>query len=269
MDWPQLVTLSIVQGITEFLPISSSAHLILIPYIADWPDQGLGFDLAAHLGTLTAVVVYFRREIGRMLRDALRSLAARRHVGESRLAWAVVWGTIPVGVAGLLFDDLVETSLRSPSVIILTTVGFGLLLWWADRRPGKRDEHRLGWRDWLVIGGAQAIALIPGTSRSGITITAGLLMGLSREAAARFSFLLAIPVTGLAGSLKMAELARGAEAVHWGELATGAVLSGITAFACIHYFLQWLTRFGLVPYVIYRLALGVLLLFLTATVTVN
>lgn len=264
MDWAQLLTLAVIQGITEFLPISSSAHLILVPYLADWPDQGLGFDLAVHLGTLAAVVLYFRRELRRMMRDSWRSLADRQHVGESRLAWAVIWGTIPVGISGLLLKDAVESTLRSPSVIILTTISFALLLWWADRHPGDRSEHRITWRDWLIIGCAQAIALIPGTSRSGITITAGLLMGLSRDAAARFSFLLAIPVTALAGGLEMFELARAATPVYWSEFLAGAALSGITAFACIHYFLRWLGRFGLLPYVIYRLALGAVLIALTA-----
>lgn len=259
MDWLQIVVLAVVQGITEFLPISSSANLIMVPRLTDWPDQGLGFDLAVHLGTLTAVVVYFRGELKAMARDWGYSLAQRRQVGDSRVAWAVLWGTVPVGIAGLLMGDEVETTLRDPAVIAATTIGFGLLLWYADRRAGTRDEHGLTWRDVLIIGCAQAVALVPGTSRSGITMTAGLLLGMSREGAARFSFLLAIPVTALAGGLKMLQLATGPAAVHWGEFLIGAVLSALTAFACIHYFLKWLTRFGMMPYVIYRLVLGTVL----------
>lgn len=260
MSWLQVIVLAIVQGITEFLPISSSAHLILVPQLTDWPDQGLAFDLAVHLGTLLAVVSYFRAELLGMGRDFALSLQRRERVGDSRLAWAVLWGTVPVGLAGLLLGDVIEHSLRAPLVIAATTIGFGLLLWLADRQHGQRSEHQLGWRDVLIVGCAQALALIPGTSRSGITITAGLLLGLSREGAARFSFLLAIPVTALAGAHKMLQLARGSEAVDWSVLIVGALLSALTAFACIHYFLKLLNRFGMLPYVAYRLVLGVVLL---------
>lgn len=259
VTWLQAVVLAVVQGITEFLPISSSAHLIMVPRFTDWPDQGLGFDLAVHLGTLVAVVFYFHAELRAMTCDWGRSLVQRRAVGESHLAWAILWGTVPVGLAGLLLNDLVENGLRLPAVIAGTTIGFGLLLWIADRRPGARSEHRLTWRDVLVVGCAQALALVPGTSRSGITITAGLLMGLSREGAARFSFLLAVPVTALAGGHKMLQLATGPESVDWGVLVAAALLSAVTAFLCIHYFLKLLTRFGMLPYVVYRLALGTVL----------
>ena len=260
IGWLQIVVLAIVQGITEFLPISSSAHLILVPRFTDWPDQGLAFDLAVHVGTLLAVIVYFRAELGRMAVDFTRSLFARRSIGDSRLAWAVLWGTVPVGLAGLAFNDIVETTLRSPTVIAATTIGFGLLLWFADTRHGSRTEHSLTWRDVVVVGCAQAIALVPGTSRSGITITAGLLAGLSREGAARFSFLLAIPVTGLAAALEAGELVARPDPVDWGPFAAGAALSAITAFVCIHFFLKWLTRFGMLPFVLYRLALGAVIL---------
>lgn len=154
---------------------------------------------------------------------------------------------------------MIENGLRLPALIAGTTIGFGLLLWAADRRPGNRDEHGLTWRDVLAVGCAQALALVPGTSRAGITITAGLLMGLSREGAARFSFLLAVPVTALAGGLKMLQLATGSVSVDWGVLFAGALLSAVTAFLCIHYFLKLLTRFGMLPYVVYRMALGALL----------
>lgn len=262
MTWLQTIVLAIVQGITEFLPISSSAHLILVPYFADWPDQGLGFDLAVHLGTLVAVVVYFRSELHAMGRDWLRSVRQRQTVGESRLTWGVLLGTIPVAVAGLAFGSVIETTLRSPAVIATTTIGFAMLLLLADFARGRRTEHMIRWRDVAVVGLAQAIALVPGTSRSGITIIAGLLMGLSREGAARFSFLLAIPVTALAGGYKMLKLATGPESVEWQSFLVGGVIAAVTAFLCIHYFLKFLTRFGLLPYVAYRLLLGGVLVML-------
>ncbi len=262
MTWLQTLILAIVQGITEFLPISSSAHLILVPLLADWQDQGLGFDLAVHLGTLLAVVIYFRQELRVIVRDWWQSLRLRRPVGDSRLGWAVIWGTVPVALCGLVFGGVVETTLRTPAVIAATTIGFGLLLWLADRMSGSRDEHQLRWRDVAIVGCAQALALIPGTSRSGITISAGLLLGLSREGAARFSFLLAIPVTALAGAYKLLQLAVNPEPVFWDAFLIGALVSMVVAFLCIHFFLKLLNRFGLMPYVVYRMVLGAVLILL-------
>ncbi|HID50385.1 MAG TPA: undecaprenyl-diphosphate phosphatase, partial [Chromatiales bacterium] len=199
----QILVLALVQGFTEFLPISSSAHLILVPVLSDWPDQGLAFDVAVHVGTLSAVVLYFRHELWHMSRDWLASCRQRRQVGESRLAWAVLWGTLPVAVAGLLLNDVVDTTLRSPLVVAWATIGFGLLLWLADGKGMRqRSEHQLGWKDVVIIGLAQVVALIPGTSRSGITMTAGLFLGLTREGAARFSFLLSVPTILLAGGTR-------------------------------------------------------------------
>ncbi len=257
MDLVQVITLALLQGLTEFLPISSSAHLILVPVLTDWQDQGLAFDVAVHVGTLSAVVLYFRAELSRMARDWSVSVLRRQLVGESRLAWAVLWGTVPVGLAGLLFHDFIETYLRSPLVIATTTIVFGLALWLADvlgRR--RRDEHTLSWPDVLVIGVAQALALIPGTSRSGITMTAGLAMGLTREAAARFSFLLSVPVILLSGGYETKKLVELGAAVDWFALGLGVVLSAVTAYLCIHYFLKLLERIGMLPFVIYRLVLG-------------
>lgn len=258
----QILVLALVQGFTEFLPISSSAHLILVPVLSDWPDQGLAFDVAVHVGTLSAVVMYFRHELLQMSRDWLTSCVQRRQVGESRLAWAVIWGTLPVAVAGLLLNDVVESTLRSELVIAWATIGFGLLLWLADvRGVRQRHEHQIGWRDVLVIGLAQAVALIPGTSRSGITMTAGLFMGLTREAAARFSFLLSVPTIFLAGSYKTLQLVTGDEVVAWGDLLIGIIVSGITAYLVINLFLKWLDRNGMLPFVLYRLLLGGALLY--------
>ncbi len=261
MELMQIVLLALLQGLTEFLPISSSAHLILFPKLSGFDDQGLAFDVAVHVGTLTAVVWYFRRELQVMVRDWFASVAQRRKVGDSNLMWAVGFGTIPVGLAGLLFKDFIETALREPLVIAITTILFGLLLWWADVQGKRvRNEHTIGWRDVVVIGVAQALALIPGTSRSGITMTAGLMMGLTREAAARFSFLLSIPVIILAGGLSTLELVQAEQSTDWNALIIGTVISAISAYLCIHFFLKLLERIGMWPFVIYRLLLGAVLL---------
>lgn len=260
MDWFQVVVLAVLQGLTEFLPISSSAHLILVPLLTDWPDQGAAFDVAVHVGTLLAVVVYFRGELGIMLRDWLRSIAGGRAVGESRMVWLLVIGTLPVAVCGLALELIGTDFLRSAAIIATTTVVFALALWWSDAMSSRsRAERDLGPRDALIIGLAQALALIPGTSRSGVTLTAGLALGLSREAAARFSFLLSIPVILLAGSAKTLALWHGAGPVAWQLMGTGVILSALCAYGCIHWFLRFVTRIGVLPFVIYRLALGALL----------
>lgn len=257
MDTVQALILGIVQGVTEFLPISSSAHLIMVPIFSGWSDQGVGFDLAVHLGTLTAVLLYFRHDVRVLLHDGVRSLRHRAHSGQSRLAWAVVVGTVPTGLAGLLLLDLVDTTLRSIPVIFVTTLVFGLLLGWADSRKRQaRAIHDVTLKDALLVGCAQAIALIPGTSRSGITMTAGLFLGLNREAASRFSFLLAIPITTLAASVKLLQLAGSDATVDWGSFLLGALVSFATALTAIHYFLKCLNQFGMWPYVIYRLLLA-------------
>lgn len=261
MDPIQIVVLALLQGLTEFLPISSSAHLILVPVIIGWPDQGLAFDVAVHVGTLAAVVLYFRNELVTMGRAWWSSLGEQRFSPEAQLGWAVLWGTMPVGLAGLLFQDIIETELRSPLLIAGTTIVFGLLLWAADRWGWRRrDEYSLRWRDVLIIGCVQAVALIPGTSRSGATITAGLMMGLSRSAAARFSFLLSIPVILLAGGLKIRDLLQHPEAVDWLSLLLGTSIAALSAYLCIHFFLKLLEQTGLLPFVLYRLVLGGVLL---------
>jgi len=262
MSLIHIIVLALVQGLTEFLPISSSAHLIMVPVLSDWPDQGLAFDVAVHVGTLSAVVWYFRNEVFHMTRDWFDSCRQRQQVGESRLAWAVIWGTVPVVIAGLLLHDMVDTVFRSPLVIAWATIGFGLLLWAADLLGQRqRDEHHLTWRDVVVIGMAQALALIPGTSRSGITMTAGLFMGLTREAAARFSFLLSIPTILMAGAYKGMQLVKEAATVDWLAMFIGVVLSALTAYLCIHLFLKLLERIGMLPFVLYRLLLGGVLLY--------
>ena len=261
MDIIQIIALAILQGLTEFLPISSSAHLILLPILANWQDQGLAFDVAVHVGSLTAVIFYFRHTLKTLLADWSNSVYLRQTVGDSRLAWAVLLGTIPVGLAGFFLGDLVELYLRSPLVIAATTIIFGLLLGWADwQGKQQRTEHQLTWKDILIVGTAQAIALIPGSSRSGITMTAGLILGLSRNAAARFSFLLSIPVIFLAGGLKTIELIQAGTNTDWFALISGVSLSAISAYVCIHFFLKLIEKIGMWPFVIYRLVLGVILI---------
>lgn len=261
MDLIQIILLAVVQGLTEFLPISSSAHLILVPVIFKWPDQGLAFDVAVHVGSLGAVILYFRAEIIRMSQDWFKSVLERKAIGESGLAWAVIIATIPAGLCGLLFNDFVETSLRSPVVIALATIGFALLLWYADKKSRQnRNEHSLQIKDIIFVGAMQALALIPGTSRSGITITAGLLLGLSRDAAARFSFLLSIPLILASGGLKTKELIEASTPVDWQAIIGGTLLSAVSAYLCIHYFLKLINKVGMMPFIIYRFVLGIILL---------
>ncbi len=264
IDMLQAVVLALVQGLTEFLPISSSAHLALIPLLSDWPDQGLAFDCVLHLGSLTAVVLYFRSTLARMGAGFAHTLAVRSwHVNaDGKLAWLILIATIPVGLAGLVFKHAVEGELRSISVIALASIGFGLLLWLADA-TARRRHHDGHWQlqDALLVGIAQAVALIPGTSRSGITMTAALLLGYTRAAAARFSFLLSIPVIVLAGGLKVKDwIAHPDQAAGAPELVTGYLVSAISAYACIHFFLRFLERTGMTPFIIYRVLLGIALL---------
>jgi undecaprenyl-diphosphatase len=258
VDSLQIVVLALVQGLTEILPISSSAHLALVPHIFNWPDQGLSFDVALHIGTAIAIIAYFRADLARMTTAWFGSIAQRKLDTDSRLMWGVLLGTIPAGLAGLLIADFVETELRSPRFIACTLIGFALLLWLADVRGArKREVASIGIRDAIIIGIAQAIALMPGVSRSGITMTAGLALGLTRQAAARFSFLLSLPIVLLAGTLRMAQLAVSPEPAHWPTLILASALSGIITFLCIHFFLKFLARAGMLPFVIYRLILGV------------
>ena len=253
----QYVVLALIQGLTEFLPISSSAHLLLPSQLLGWPDQGLAFDIAVHIGSLLAVVVYFRRDILSMGVAWVGSLGGRRRTADSDLAWMVIVATIPAGLAGIAFSDLVEIHLRSAQVIAATTLIFGLLLGLADYLRGSSDKvGKVTMITAVAIGLAQALAIIPGTSRSGITMTAALFCGLSRHAAARFSFLISIPIIAAAGLLKVLELISENIAVDWPLLVSAAGLSAATAFVCIGLFIRLIDKVGFMPFVIYRLLLG-------------
>ena len=263
MDWLHLLALSLIQGITEFLPVSSSAHLILPSQLLGWPDQGQAFDVAVHVGTLMAVLLAFRQQVDAITRGWLNHVVHRRASAESRMGWMIILATIPAALAGLLFESMIEQYTRSMLVIGTTTIVFGLALWWADVKGSRdADMSRMTWRHALLIGLAQMLALIPGTSRSGITMTAALLMGFDRKSAASFSFLLSIPLILAAGGLKTLHLIEEGNGAHWGDMAWGIGLSFISAFLCIKLFLVALDKIGMLPFVIYRLLLGAFLLFI-------
>jgi len=257
MDWLQVIFLAVIQGLTEFLPISSSGHLVLPKELLGWPDQGLAFDVAVHIGSLSAVLLYFRHEVISLLQGWFKSVLFQQHSDQSHLAWCVILATVPAGLVGLLADDMIEQHLRSILVIASTTILFGIVLGFSDRLGSRSmDMLSMSWKLALVIGLAQVLALIPGTSRSGITISAALLLGFNRETAARFSFLLSIPLILAAGSLKTLELVELGEEVPWLQIIVGTLLSGATAFLCIFAFLKLIDRMGLMPFVVYRLLLG-------------
>jgi undecaprenyl-diphosphatase len=268
LESTQIVLLAFVQGLTEFLPISSSGHLVLAPLLLGYELQGLAFDVAVHVGTLGAVMLYFRREIAAMAVALLESLKTRR-VGtpDARLAWMIVLATIPVVLLGLPLKSVLEVLRDDDRLIALviagTTIGFGLLLWAADVRGRRaRGEYALRWKDALIGGTFQAVAIIPGTSRSGITITAGLFLGLTRKAASRFSFLLSIPTILMAGGLESLDLVQSPDPVDWTSLWLGALLSFVVAYLTIHFFLKYIEKISMLPFVIYRFFLGFLILIL-------
>ncbi|OUS32009.1 undecaprenyl-diphosphatase [Thalassotalea sp. 42_200_T64] len=260
MSTLEIIILALIQGLTEFLPISSSAHLILPSQILGWADQGLAFDVAVHVGTLLAVMIYFRSEVTNMMFAWGNSLVKKQHNNDSKLAWWILFATIPAGLFGFFGKDFIEEHLRAAAVIAFTTVIFGLLLGFVDIKGKQNKEiNDLGFKGAMYIGLAQALALIPGTSRSGITMTMGLMLGLTRNAAARFSFLLSIPAIAMAGSYLTMKLITGTDMVDWQAIYMGIALAFISAYACIHYFLILVDKLGMMPFVIYRLILGAFL----------
>ena len=263
IDLFQAVFLAVLQGLTEFLPISSSAHLLIPSLLLGWVDQGLAFDVAVHVGTLSAVLLYYREDLLRMADRWTRSLAGGPSCDDSRMVWYLALATVPAGLVGLFAGDYIEENLRTLPLIATTTLVFGLFLGIADRRAGHSDTGRsLGLTVALLVGVAQALAPVPGVSRSGITMTAALLLGMNRQASARFSFLLSIPIIASAGLLMVFELAMAGQTVNWLLMGVGAVVSGIAAYLCIAAFLRLLDKVGLMPFVYYRIALAGLLYFL-------
>ena len=255
-----LVILAAVQGITEFLPVSSSGHLVLVPIFLGWPDQGLVIDIAVHVGTLFAVLLYLYRDVGAMVGGLGRSLRGRRDPG-ARLFWLLVLGTIPVVGAGYALHEFGPGMLRSIEVIGWATLGFGLVLWLADGigMTVRRIEH-LGVVDVLIIGLAQCLALIPGTSRSGITMSAARFIGMERPDAARFSLLLSIPTIIAAGTLSGIDIYKSGNVTLAADAFVAAGLAFVTALIAIALMMAWLRRASFAPFVAYRIVLGALLL---------
>lgn len=259
----QIVVLAIVQGITEFLPISSSGHLVLVPSLLGWTDQGLAFDVAVHFGSLLAVVVYFRKDLVQLVRGGFSVLGGRLDTPWARLALGIAIGTVPAAIAGLAFAGWIEENLRSPAVIVGTLAGYGILMVLADRfghRERTLDTIRV--RDAFAIGCAQALALVPGTSRSGVTITAARLLGIPRTDAARFSFLLSVPVILLASLYEGMHLVLAPEAVRWDELGLGISVAAVVAYLAIGFFMRVVGTIGLLPFAAYRIALAAIILYL-------
>lgn len=261
MPLTHLLVLAIIQGVTEFLPVSSSGHLALVDEILGWPDQGVLIDVAIHVGSLMAVLIYFRRDVAALIRGVL-ALCAGRTTPEGRLALYLAAASLPIFAVGFVVVEagLVE-GLRGAATIAWANMAFALLLYWGDRAGAQaRNLDHMGWRDALVIGVAQVAAIVPGASRSGVTMTAARFLGLERREAARFSMLLAIPTILGAGAAAGLELAATGNVALQGDALAAAGLSFLTALAAIAVFMRMLERVSLTPFVIYRVGLGVVLL---------
>ncbi|MDC9719718.1 MAG: undecaprenyl-diphosphate phosphatase [Gammaproteobacteria bacterium] len=258
MDWIQASIIALIQGVTEFLPISSSAHLLFPSLLLDWPDQGLTFDVAVHLGSLFAVVIYLRQDLAAMVTGLWQWQREKQLNTHATLALMLIVATLPAVFFGLVFKGWIEVNARALWVVAITTLVFGLLLGWADWRSRRdRELNTMSWRHTLMIGLAQALALLPGTSRSGITMTAALMLGYTREAAARFSFLMSIPIILAASLLMTLDLATSATAIVWMPMVVAFLVSFASAWLCIVLFMQVISRMGMWPFVVYRIVLGV------------
>ncbi len=264
----QAFVLGLVQGLSEFLPISSSGHLILTRWLFGWDDPGeasieKAFDVALHFGTLMAVLAYFRRDLGRYVREGVRLLWRRERPidTDGRIAWLLVVATIPAVIVGGLFEDAIDTRLGTPAIIAISLIVFGLLLGWADRRPGDRAVDDLGLRDAVIIGLAQTLALNPGTSRSGITMTAARQIGFDRDAAARVSFLLSVPVIAGAVVVKLGGLLVDGvpDGLGW-ALVVGVTTSAVSGWCAVWGTLRLVRTRTFAPFVVYRVVVGVAVL---------
>jgi undecaprenyl-diphosphatase len=267
----EAIILGITQGLTEFLPISSTAHLRIVPAFAGWEDPGAAFTAVTQLGTMAAVLLYFRDDLLRISRAWLRSLRdpAVRHELDARMGWYILIGTIPIGIFGLIFKDQIENGARDLYLIGSTLIVLGLLLLLAER-VAKHDRplEKITTRDGIAIGLAQAMALVPGVSRSGATLTAGLFLGFDRPSAARFSFLLSVPAVVLSGLFEFASIVGGGEEndhVGLGALAIATLLAFVVGYASIAFLLRFLVRHSTLVFVVYRVALGAIVLVLAGT----
>jgi len=253
------VALGILQGLGEFLPISSSGHLIVLPWLMGWPDSGLAFDVALHLGTLIAVGVAFWRDWARLLGAGLRGVVSGRPLGDpdSRLLAYLALASVPGAIAGLLLEEWAETAFRPPGLVALMMALMGLILWGADRNAGQGATGEVvSFRDAMLIGLAQALAIVPGTSRSGATISMALFLGHRREAAARFSFLLALPITAGAALVKVPHLLR--DGSEHGPVIVGMLAAAVSGLLAIRVLLSYVRTRTYVPFVVYRFAFAVL-----------
>src|SRR3954463_628761 len=271
MDAFQAIVLGIVQGLTEFLPISSTAHLRIVPAFLGWDDPGTAFTAVVQLGTMAAVLLYFRHDLWNIATGWLRSLRnpELRGTTDARLGWAIIIGTIPISILGLLFKDKIETDARQLTLIGITMITLGLVLELAERVGRKeREVEQLTLREGTIIGCAQALALVPGGSRSGSTISAGLFLGFTRPAAARYSFLLSVPAVVLSGLFELKDVGDGS-----GPGAASTIIATILAFivgyASIAWLLKFVTTHTMMPFVVYRVALGVVVIALTGAGTIS
>jgi undecaprenyl-diphosphatase len=274
MGWFEAVVLGVVQGLTEFLPISSSAHLRIVGEAFGWDDPGAAFTAITQIGTEIAVLLYFRRDIGRIIAAWVASLAGKRKGDpDARMGWLIIVGSIPIVVLGLLFQDRIETTLRDLRIVAIALVGFSLILYWADRVGAKRRElDQLTVGHGIAFGLAQAMALIPGVSRSGGTITMGLFLGYTRAAAARYSFLLAVPAVLGSGFFQAYEALTGdvaGETVAWGPTIVATVIAFAVGLSVIAWLLRYLNRGSFTPFVVYRVVLGLTVLALVGTGVLN
>jgi len=262
----QAAILGIIQGITEFLPISSSGHLIIIPYIFQWPDQGLNFDAWIHLGTLLAVFFYFRKDLKQILVSFLKP--NKKNKDWRKLTLYILIATLPAGIFGLLFDKSIATVLRNTTVVSFGLIFWALVLWlaenYADKFGGeKRELPQVGFWQSIAMGFWQVIALIPGTSRSGITITGAMLAGVNKRLAVKFSFLLSIPIIAAAGLFSFLEIIteKSSVLVDWPFVLTGFIFSFISGYLAIALLLKIINKWGFKPFVIYRIILALIIIF--------
>ncbi|SDL36588.1 undecaprenyl-diphosphatase [Nonomuraea maritima] len=258
IGWLEAVILGLVQGLTEFLPISSSAHIRVVSAFAGWPDPGAAFTAVIQLGTEAAVLIYFRQEIWEIISTWTRSLFVKDLRGHwaARMGWYVIAGTLPIAVLGLLLKDQIETTFRDLRLVGTTLIVFALILWFADHTARNKLtlEKHLSFTHAIVYGFAQSLALIPGVSRSGGTVTAGLLLDYRREDAAKYSFLLAIPAVLASGGLELAEIGDGP--VAWGPTILATVISFVVGYAAVAWFLRYISTHRFTGFVIYRIVLG-------------
>lgn len=267
MSWFEAIVLGIVQGLTEFLPISSSAHLLILSQVFGWDDPGAAFTAVTQIGTEAAVIIYFRREIAAILKAWAKSIpnADARHDPDARMGWLVLIGTIPIAVLGVLFKDQIETAARNLWLVACMLILFGLILGVADALGSRvKTERELTVRDGILFGLAQSLALIPGVSRSGATISAGLGMGYTRAAAARYAFLLAVPAVLASGLFEARKIGDEAN-VSWGPTLLATVIAFSVGFGVISWLMKWLTTRTYLPFVLYRVALGSVVIILLAT----